>query len=415
MKFTILLKEVINNMDYINRHISDYVLNASKTFPVVIITGARQIGKTTLFEHIADGNRKIVSLDNPILRQNAKQDPEKFLQTYSPPVLIDEIQYAPELFPYIKIFIDKNKKNGSFWLTGSQSFTMMKNVTESLAGRAAIIKMSNLSQSEINNEKLSPIDFDIQKLVKRNKSKDDINVQKVFGNIFKGSYPKVHIEKNIDIRLFYNSYIDTYINRDLRSIKNIENETAFMDFLKIVACRTATNVNYETLANEANITAPTAKAWLSILVSSGLVLLIEPYLSNVLKRIVKAPRMYMTDTGLVTHLMGWETPEVLENSYMSGSIFETYIVNEIYKNYVNQGMKPNLYFYRNNSREEIDLIIEKNQIMHPIEIKKSANPKNPLKNFKALEGPIGTGFVYCLCNEIVPISKKDYLVPATLI
>lgn len=402
-------------MGYINRHISDYVLNASKTFPVVIITGARQIGKTTLFEHIANENRKIVSLDNPIIRQNARQDPEKFLQTYSPPVLIDEIQYAPELFPYIKIFVDKNKKNGSFWLTGSQSFTMMKNITESLAGRAAIIKMSNLSQSEINNEKLSPIDFDIQKLIKRNKTKNDINVQRIFGNIFKGSYPKVHTEKDIDIRLFYNSYIDTYISRDLRSIKNIENETSFMNFLKIVACRTATNVNYETLANEANITAPTAKAWLSILVSSGLVLLIEPYLSNILKRIVKAPRMYMTDTGLVTHLMGWETPEVLENSYMSGSIFETYIVNEIYKNYINQGIKPNLYFYRNNSQEEIDLIVERNQIMHPIEIKKSANPKNPLKNFKALEGPIGTGFVYCLCNEIVPVSKKDYLVPATLI
>ena len=401
-------------MNYINRHIEDYILRASKTFPVVILTGARQIGKTTLFEHIAKEERKIISLDNPILRKNAKEDPEKFLQTYSPPILIDEIQYAPELFPYIKIYVDKNKKNGDFWLTGSQSFTMMKNATESLAGRAAIIKMSNLSQSEINNEKINPIDFDIEKLVKKNKEKN-INVQKIFKTIFNGFYPRTYTEKNLDIRLFYNSYIDTYITRDLRNIKNIENETAFINFLKIVACRTATNVNYATLANEANITAPTAKAWMSILVSSGLVLLIEPYLSNILKRVVKAPRMYMTDTGLVTHLMGWETPEVLENSYMSGAIFETYIVNEIYKNFINQGIKPNLYFYRNNSQEEIDLIIEKNQIMHPIEIKKSANPKNPLKNFKSLEGPIGTGYVYCLCNEIIPISKKNFLVPATLI
>ena len=402
-------------MDFINRHISKYVLNASKTFPVLILTGARQVGKSTLLEHIIDNDRKVVSLDNPILRQSAKEDPEKFLQTYFPPVLIDEVQYAPELFPYIKIIVDKKKKNGQFWLTGSQNFTMMKNVTESLAGRAAIIRMNNLSRSEIQNEQIFPIDFDIKKLIERNKSKKDINANEIFENIFRGFYPKVWIEKDIDIKLFYNSYIDTYITRDLRNLKNIENESSFINFLKIVACRTATNVNYETLANEANITAPTAKAWLSLLVSSGLVLLIEPYLSNILKRIVKAPRMYMTDTGLVCNLMGWENPTVIENSYMSGAIFETYVVNEIYKNIINRGDKPNLYFYRNNSKEEIDLIIEKNGIMHPIEIKKSANPKNPLKNFKSIEGNIGTGYVYCLCNDIVPISKKDYLVPATLI
>lgn len=402
-------------MDFINRHISKYVLNASKTFPVLILTGARQVGKSTLLEHIIDSDRKIVSLDNPILRQSAKDDPEKFLQTYSPPVIIDEVQYAPELFPYIKIIVDKKKKNGQFWLTGSQNFTMMKNVTESLAGRAAIIRMNNLSRSEIQNEQISPIDFDIKKLIERNKTKKDINANEIFENIFRGFYPKVWTEKDIDIKLFYSSYIDTYITRDLRNLKNIENESSFINFIKIVACRTATNVNYETLANEANITAPTAKAWLSLLVSSGLVLLIEPYLSNVLKRIVKAPRMYMTDTGLVCNLMGWENPTVIENSYMSGAIFETYVVNEIYKNMINRGDKPNLYFYRNNSKEEIDLIIEKNGIMHPIEIKKSANPKNPLKNFKSIEGNIGTGYVYCLCNDIVPISKKDYLVPATLI
>lgn len=402
-------------MNYINRHISKYVLNASKTFPVLILTGTRQIGKSTLLEHLIDSDRRVVSLDNPILRQSAKEDPEKFLQTYSPPVLIDEVQYAPELFPYIKIIVDKKKKNGQFWLTGSQNFTMMKNVTESLAGRAAIIRMNNLSRSEIQNEQIFPIDFDIKKLIERNKSKKDINTIEIFENIFRGFYPKLWIEKDIDIKLFYNSYIDTYITRDLRTLKNIESETSFINFLKIVACHTATNVNYETLANEANITAPTAKAWLSLLISSGLVLLIEPYLSNILKRIVKSPRMYMTDTGLVCNLMGWENPAVIENSYMSGAIFETYIVNEIYKNIVNRGDKPNLYFYRNNSKEEIDLIIEKNGIIHPIEIKKSANPKNPLKNFKAIEGNIGTGYVYCLCNDIVPISKKDYLVPATLI
>lgn len=403
------------NMDYIKRHIKDFILKASNSFPVVILTGARQIGKTTLFEHIKDTDRKIVSLDNPILRKNAKEDPEKFLQVYSPPVLIDEVQYAPELFPYIKILVDKNKRNGDFWLTGSQSFTMMKNVSESLAGRVAIIPMCNLSYAEIENYDLIPFDFDIKNLIKNKDKRKDINVAEIFNYIYRGFFPRVLVEKDIDVNLFYSSYIDTYISRDLRFLNKIENETSFINFLKIVACRTATNVNYEAMANECNITSPTAKAWLSLLVSSGIVLLIEPYLSNMLKRVVKSPRMYMADTGLLCNLMGWDNPIVTENSYMSGAIFETYVVNEIYKNFINRGIRPNLYFYRNNSKEEIDLIIEKNQIIHPIEIKKSANPKNPLKNFKSIEGNIGEGFVICLCNEIVPISKKDYLIPVNLI
>lgn len=402
-------------MNYIKRHIKDYILKASGTFPVVILTGARQIGKTTLFEHIKNTNRKIISLDNPILRKNAKEDPEKFLQVYSPPVLIDEIQYAPELFPFIKILVDKNKRNGDFWLTGSQSFTMMKNVSESLAGRVAVIPMCNLSYAEIENYDIIPFDFNIKNLIKNKNKRKDVNVSNIFNYIYKGFYPKILADKNIDINLFYSSYIDTYISRDLRFLNKIENETSFINFLKIVACRTATNVNYEALANECNISSPTAKAWLSLLVSSGIVLLIEPYLSNILKRVVKSPRMYMTDTGLLCNLMGWDNPTVTENSYMSGAIFETYVVNEIYKNFINRGIRPNLYFYRNNSKEEIDLIIEKNQIIHPIEIKKSANPKNPLKNFKSIEGNIGDGFVICLCNEIVPISKKDYLIPVNLI
>lgn len=398
---------------YIKRHISNFVERASRTFPVVVLTGARQVGKTTLFENLINDGRKFVSLDNPTIRNSAINDPERFLQIYSPPIAIDEVQYAPELFPYIKILVDKRKKNGDFWLTGSQSFTMMHNVTESLAGRAAIIPITNLSEREINGQNIIDFNFDVD-LLKKSKIRET-NVKNVFSSIYRGFFPKIIAERNIDLSLYYESYIDTYITRDISNLKDIGNKNTFLKFIEVVACRTATNLNYQTLANEVDITAPTAKAWLSLLISSGLVILVEPYTSNALKRIVKSPRIYFTDTGLLSHLMGWSSSEVLEKSNMSGSIFETYVVNEIYKTFINNGKKPPLYFYRNNSKEEIDLIVELDGIIHPVGIKKSSNPKNPLKNFSSIKGNIGIGYVICTCSDITPISKKDYLVPVGMI
>lgn len=400
---------------YFKRTVEAVVRNVSETFPVLLVSGPRQVGKTTLLLKLAEPERKQVSLDNPTIRALAKTDPELFLQRYAPPVLIDEVQYAPELFPYIKIIVDKNKRPGDFWLTGSQMFSMMKNITETLAGRVGIIPMLGLSNSEIRGNHLQSFEVDISELMNRINSVDPMTLEEVFERIYKGSMPRLYEIENVNRELYFESYLETYISRDIRNLEQVGDETAYIDFIKIVAARTATNVNYESLAQEAGISAPTAKRWLSILVSCGIVLLVQPYSNNALKRVIKSPRMYFADTGICAHLMGWGSPMVLENSAMSGAFFETWVVSEIYKSYLNVGKKPPLYFYRDSNQKEIDLIIFQNGIVYPIEIKKSSAPKNAVKNFSVLKTTVGTGAVVCLSSDLIPIDNKNWYVPAWLI
>lgn len=400
---------------YFKRTVEAVVRNVSETFPVLLVSGPRQVGKTTLLLKLAEPERKQVSLDNPTIRALAKADPELFLQRYAPPVLIDEVQYAPELFPYIKIIVDKNKRPGDFWLTGSQMFSMMKNITETLAGRVGIIPMLGLSNSEIRGNHLQSFEVDISELMNRINSIDPMTLEEVFERIYKGSMPRLYEIENVNRELYFESYLETYISRDIRNLEQVGDETAYINFIKIVAARTATNVNYESLAQEAGISAPTAKRWLSILVSCGIVLLVQPYSNNALKRVIKAPRMYFADTGICAHLMGWGSPMVLENSAMSGAFFETWVVSEIYKSYLNMGKKPPLYFYRDSNKKEIDLIIFQNGIVYPIEIKKSSAPKNAVKNFSVLKTMVGTGAVVCLSSDLIPIDNKNWYVPAWLI
>lgn len=419
---------------YYKRTIEDAVKNVSETFPVLLVSGPRQVGKTTLLSKLAEPERKQVSLDNPTVRALAKTDPELFLQRYAPPVLIDEVQYAPELFPYIKIIVDKNKRPGDFWLTGSQMFSMMKNVTETLAGRVGIVPMLGLSNSEIRGDHLSPFEVDVPELINRINCIKPMTLGEVFERIYKGSMPRLYDVENINQELYFESYLETYISRDIRNLEQVGDETAYINFIKIVAARTATNVNYESLAVEAGISAPTAKRWLSILVSCGIVLLVQPFSNNALKRVIKAPRMYFADTGVCAHLMGWGSPMVLENSAMSGAFFETWVVSEIYKSYLNAGKKPPLYFYRDSNKKEIDLIIYQNGTVYPIEIKKSSSPKNAIKNFSVLSPieksdeneiefeemsrlkiTIGTGAVICLSSDLIPIDNKNWYIPVWLI
>lgn len=400
---------------YFKRTVEAVVRNVSETFPVLLVSGPRQVGKTTLLLKLAEPERKQVSLDNPTIRALAKTDPELFLQRYAPPVLIDEVQYAPELFPYIKIIVDKNKRPGDFWLTGSQMFSMMKNITETLAGRVGIIPMLGLSNSEIRGNHLPSFEVDISELMDRINSVDPMTLEEVFERIYKGSMPRLYEIENVNRELYFESYLETYISRDIRNLEQVGDETAYINFIKIVAARTATNVNYESLAQEAGISAPTAKRWLSILVSCGIVLLVQPYSNNALKRVIKSPRMYFADTGICAHLMGWGSPMVLENSAMSGAFFETWVVSEIYKSYLNVGKKPPLYFYRDSNQKEIDLIIFQNGIVYPIEIKKSSAPKNAVKNFSVLKTTVGTGAVVCLSSDLIPIDNKNWYVPAWLI
>ncbi len=419
---------------YYERTIESAIRKINATFPVLIVTGPRQVGKTTLLTKMAEKNRRIVSLDNPTIRAFAKNEPELFLQRYSPPVMIDEVQYAPELFDYIKIYADREKKCGDFWLTGSQTFHMMQRVTESLAGRAGVIPMLGLSNDEIRGTSFPPFQPDIPQLMKRMDEVAPMTLSEIFRQIFKGSMPRLYENEEVDRSQYYESYLETYISRDIRELSQVADENSFLNFITVVAARTATNVNYETLAAEAGISAPTARRWLSVLVSSGLVALIQPYSNNALKRVIRAPRMYFLDTGLCAHLTRWSSPETLEAGAMSGAFFETWVVSEIYKSYLSQGQNPPLYFYRDSNKREIDLILCVDGTVSPLEIKKSASPKNAVKNFSVLrpieqnpetEGPsasvsslkvrIGTGGVICLSPDLIPLDRKNWLIPAWLI
>lgn len=416
---------------YINRKIEDTILNVSSTFPVLMLTGPRQSGKTTLLNRLSEADRKYVTLDDPADRLFAKNEPTAFLERYSPPVIIDEIQYAPELFPYIKMYVDRHKNSGDFWLTGSQMFHMMKNVSESLSGRVGIINLFGLSNNEIFGTLFDQYTTEKDELLKRIHTAKPMTLPVVFERIFKGGMPRIYEQPNVNQEEYYSSYIQTYLSRDIRELTQVADELTFYKFLCIAAARTGSMVNYDALAKEAEISAPTAKQWLSVLVSSGIVVLIEPYHNNALKRVVKSPRMYFLDTGLAAHLTKWSSPDVLESGAMAGEFFETYVVSEIYKSYVNVGKKPPLYYYRDSNTKEIDLIIWRNGTLYPIEIKKSSNPVGAIKNFavlnpvtdeanfddlsKHLKMKIGTGNVICLANNLRPIDGKNWTVPVWLI
>lgn len=401
---------------YVQRSLEAVIQEMSKAFPVVLVSGPRQVGKTTMLKKIASNERKYVTLDNPLLRDLAKNDPELFLQRYTPPVLIDEIQYAPELLPFIKIYVDAHKNKGDFWLTGSQMFHLMKNVGESLAGRVGIVNMLGLSQSELAGKQNFPYSTDFEDLMKKGVQSD--NLINVYNRIYKGSMPALY-ETEQDTETFYASYVDTYLQRDIRDLTQVGDSLSFMRFMQACAARTSQMVSYAELAKDVGISAPTAKQWLSILVTSGIIILIEPYYNNALKRIIKAPNMYFLDTGLCAYLTRWTSPESLEISAMSGAFFETYVVSEIVKSYYNAGKRPPVFYYRDSDQKEIDLIIEKNHTLYPIEIKKSAQPKSDsIRHFSILTKTglkVGNGNVICLSSDLVPIDQTNFFVPVSMI
>lgn len=417
---------------YIQRALEDTVRKASATFPVMLVTGPRQVGKSTMLERLAEPNRKIVTLDDPDIRYLAKSDPALFLQRYTPPVLIDEIQYAAaELFPYIKMAVDKSKRNGDFWITGSQAFVMMQNVSESLAGRVGIINLLGLSTSEINAVSSEVFTTDSERLMKRVEEAKKFDLNGLYSRIFKGSMPKLYADDNVDLEMYYRSYIDSYLKRDIKDLTQVADEMAFYNFMTVVAARTARPVIYDEIARECGISSPTAKKWLSILMSSHIIALVRPYYNNFLKRVTKMPMLHFLDTGLCAHLLKWGNPEALERGAMSGAFFESYVFSEIYKSYLNAGKEPPIYYYRDKDKKEIDLIIYENGALYPIEIKKSASPgKDAIKHFGVLEPvtepekfgelsqtkmKIGNGAVVCMANDLLPIDAKNWYVPVWMI
>ena len=385
----------------------------SRTFKVLLVTGPRQVGKTTLLLSIKPDNMEYITLDDEVLREQAKNDPKLFLEEHPAPLLIDEVQYAPNLFSYIKINVDKENKNGMYWLTGSQQFHLMKNVSESLAGRVGIINLNSLMYSEIveNNRKEL---FDPAKLNEM-KTMPKIDVNKLYEIIYKGGMPTLYMEKEMSRDIYFSSYVDTYISRDVRELTEIGNELSFRKFIISVASRTGEQLNYTALANDALISVPTAVRWMSILVTSGLVYLLEPYMNSELKRITHLPKIVFMDTGLSAYLSGYTSARELQLSSNSGHYLETFIVSEIIKAYNARGITPNLYYYRDKEKNEIDLIFYKNNKLYPLEIKKTAIPKKEMiKNFCKLDKTkkeIGTGGIICFYDILTKLDESNYIIP----
>ena len=408
---------------YITRHMEKPVMELNEQYPVLLLTGPRQVGKTTMLEHLIEvegKGRKKVSLDDLTLRELAKTDPKMFFQLYQPPLLIDEVQYAPELFPYIKIMVDERHQPGDFWLTGSQLFKMMEGVQESLAGRVALLHLSPLSQSEIMKRPPEPpFSLELPLLSERQNGRQMLNTPKVFQRIHQGGMPALVTGTYSNASIFYSSYIDTYMERDVRRLSNDIDSLKFLRFLRSVAARTSQQVNYKGIADDAEIDQTTAKNWLHVLEALGIIFLLEPYSNNVLKRTVSTPKLYFYDSGIVCYLTRWSSPETAMEGAMSGALLENYTVAEIIKTYQNAGQEPFRYYYRDKDAREIDLILERDGKLFPIEIKKMASPPKKLtKVFDLIDkSPLqrGTGAILCMADQLGAFDQNNLIVPISLI
>lgn len=409
-------------MNYIARHMEQRVLELSKSYSAILLTGPRQAGKTTMLRSLAEKEgigREYISLDDLSVRDMAKNDPALFLQLHKPPVLIDEVQYAPELFTYIKMHIDEHHNSGDFWMTGSQIFRLMRGVQESLAGRIALLHMSPLSQREIIGADCVPFTTDFDQLLAESKKIAPVDTPALFERIWKGSMPGIASGLYEDRNMYYSSYISTYVERDVRELSGTVDALKFNRFIAAMAARTSQLLNYKVLADDADIDVQTSKAWVDILETLGIIFLLHPYSNNVLKRTIKTPKVYFYDTGLVCYLTKWSSPEVAESGAMSGALLENFTVSEIMKGYQNAGREPYLYFYRDRDAKEIDVIMEGDGKLCPLEIKKTATPdKRIVKTFHVIDKSplqLGTGAVLCMADRFGAFDRDNLIVPIWMI
>jgi predicted AAA+ superfamily ATPase len=429
---------------YIYRHAAQTLLELRRHFGAVLVTGPRQVGKTTLIKETIIKNRRIkmnqVTLDDPLSLEAALDEGGRFFLDHKPPVFVDEIQYAPNLFPYIKMAVDSDKKPGLFFMTGSQQFSLMKNLSESLAGRIGIIDILGLSLRELGglpfNEPFCPTEAYFKArsvppkppragILPSNKNpaalKGDFDYERIWEIIWRGSMPKLYADPEFPVQSYYSAYLRTYIERDVRSIINIGDEKKFLSFIRAVAARTAQILNLAKLAEDVDISRSTAERWLSILVTANIVFLLRPFHVNISKREIKAPKLYFTDTGLAAYLIGWDNPEVLRNGAMGGAFFETFCLAEIIKSYINRGIQPPLYYYRDKEQREIDVLIWKNGFLHPLEINMTANPnKKHIAAFSVLDklpAPYarGTGGLICAYGQAVSLGDGDRVIPLSFL
>ena len=409
-------------MKYIHRHMEQYIAELIKTWPAILLTGPRQSGKTTMLKSLAEKEkigREYVSLDDLTMREMAKNDPKLFLQLHKPPVLIDEVQYAPELFTYIKIHIDEHHNPGDFLLTGSQIFRLMHGVQESLAGRVAVLHMSPLSQRELISAQPRPFSTCFEALVEDSKNISPLTTPEIFERIWNGCMPGLAGGAYTDRNIFYSSYLSTYIERDVRELSGTIDALKFSRFITAVAARAAQMVNYQAIADDAEVDKATAKKWLEILETLGIIFLLHPFSNNVLKRTIKSPKLYFYDTGFVCYLTRWSSPEVAESGAMSGALLENFAVSEIMKSYQNVGETPYMHYYRDRDAREIVVILEGDGKLCPLEIKKTTTPdKRITRAFKLIDKSpleLGTSAVLCMTDKLSAFDSKNLIVPIWLI
>lgn len=407
----------MNSDKYIKRDMEGLVLSLSKEYSCILVSGPRQVGKSTMLRHIMGSDRNEVTLDDLNERALAKTDPEMFLAMHPAPVLIDEIQYAPELFPYIKIKIDNGAPAGSYWLTGSQAFKLMQLAQEALAGRVALLHLSSISQNEFyGSGENRPFSVSVDEITKRSKERVQTDVNGMFERVFKGTMPGHISGKYTDRDVFYSSYLQTYLERDVGEMIDGVDKIRFHDFIRAAACRAGQQLNVHAIASDVGIADDTAARWLGVLERSDIIFYLRPYSNNLLKRTVKIPKMYFFDTGLVAYLTRYSSPEILANGSINGSILENYIVSEIRKTYLNAGIECYLHYYRDKDTKEIDLIIESDGLLHPLEIKKAATATlSMVSNFSVLTRsavPTGMGGILCLKESFTALNKDVLVIPA---
>lgn len=407
---------------YIQRHLENQVREASNCYPVVMVCGQRQVGKSTMLYHIKEDNRRYVTLDDGNARRLAEKDPQLFFETYGSPLLIDEFQRVPSILLEMKRIVDQRALdgvdcNGIYWLTGSQKFRMMKDVSDSLAGRVAVFDMSGLSAAELDGRKPLLFHPAMDHLRMRMCDFQARDVHRIYERIFTGGMPKLAAEE-LDRERFYTDYINTYLERDIKDLALVGKLGVFYDFLVFMAARTSMELKYSEIARSIGVSAPTVKEWVSILERSGVIFILRPYYNNLTNRLVKTPKMYFMDTGLAAYLCRWPNAETLEKGAMDGAFFETYVVSEIVKSYYNAGKRPDLYYYRDIDGREIDLLLVEGDKVYPMEIKKAKAPQHADKNFSALAKlklDVQTGVILCMADELLPYSRDVWYFPVSAI